>query len=138
MKKLTKKNNKGFSLVELIVVVLIMAIIAVALAPQVTKWVQNSRQATDAQLNDSLISGLQLLAATKQSYQSGTYTVEVSTSGVAFKKSGTADATFESDLKGIYAGADTKSRTFTFEVKLDGGKVTSNFSSNTMSGDFNQ
>ena len=29
----TKKNNKGFSLVELIVVVLIMAIIAVSLAP---------------------------------------------------------------------------------------------------------
>ncbi|MCI5848904.1 MAG: type II secretion system GspH family protein, partial [Lachnoclostridium sp.] len=37
--KRTKKNNKGFSLVELIVVVLIMAIIAVALAPQVMKWV---------------------------------------------------------------------------------------------------
>lgn len=47
MKKL-KKNNKGFSLVELIVVVLIMGIIAVALAPQVMKWVQTSRENTDA------------------------------------------------------------------------------------------
>ncbi len=44
-----KKNNKGFSLVELIVVVLIMAIVAVALAPQVMKWVQNSRIASDLQ-----------------------------------------------------------------------------------------
>ena len=44
-----KKNNKGFSLVELIVVVLIMAIVAVALAPQIMKWVQNSRIATDLQ-----------------------------------------------------------------------------------------
>ena len=32
-----KRNNKGFSLVELIVVILIMAVIAVALAPQVMK-----------------------------------------------------------------------------------------------------
>jgi type IV pilus assembly protein PilA len=41
-----KKNNKGFSLVELIVVVLIIAIIAVALAPQVIKWVQQARDNT--------------------------------------------------------------------------------------------
>ena len=38
-----RKNNKGFSIVELIVVVLIIAIIAVALAPQVVKYVQKSR-----------------------------------------------------------------------------------------------
>ena len=42
-----KKNNKGVSLVELIVVVLIMAIIAVALAPQIMKWVKNSRITAD-------------------------------------------------------------------------------------------
>lgn len=42
-----KKDNKGFSLVELIVVILIMAIIAVALAPQVMKWVGKSAESTD-------------------------------------------------------------------------------------------
>ena len=58
MKK-TKKNNKGFSLVELIVVVLIMAIIAVALAPQVMKWVGNSKVSADVSNYDSLVSNIQ-------------------------------------------------------------------------------
>ena len=57
------KNNRGFSLVELIVVVLIMAIIAVALAPQVMKWVHNSRMATDIQTRDSLKEQCQLALA---------------------------------------------------------------------------
>lgn len=57
--KRTKKNNKGFSLVELIVVVLIMAIIAVALAPQVMKWVNESRKSADASTYDSLVAAAQ-------------------------------------------------------------------------------
>ena len=50
-----KMNNKGFSLVELIVVVLIMAIIAVALAPQVMRWVENSRKSNDIESYNSLV-----------------------------------------------------------------------------------
>jgi prepilin-type N-terminal cleavage/methylation domain-containing protein len=58
-----KKNNKGFSLVELIVVILIMAVLAVALAPQVMKWVGNARKAADRQTVDAIVSGVQLAAA---------------------------------------------------------------------------
>jgi len=80
-----KMNNKGFSLVELIVVVLIMAIIAVALAPQVMKWVENSRISTDATNYESMIENLQLAIADKEAYKkisadSGSVTVEISTS----------------------------------------------------------
>lgn len=53
MKKIYK-DNKGFSLVELIVVVLIMAIVAVALAPQVMKWVENSRIASDLEMRSNI------------------------------------------------------------------------------------
>ncbi len=58
-----KKNNKGFSLVELIVVILIMAVLAVALAPQVMKWVGNARIANDKQTVESIMSGVQLALA---------------------------------------------------------------------------
>ena len=64
-----KMNNKGFSLVELIVVVLIMAIIAVALAPQVMKWVENSRVSTDCTNYESMTENLQLALADKDVYK---------------------------------------------------------------------
>ncbi len=49
-----RNKNKGFSLVELIVVVLIMGIIAISLAPQVMKWVGTARKNTDARVTDNL------------------------------------------------------------------------------------
>lgn len=64
MKKLlNKKNNKGFSLVELIVVVLIMGILAVALAPQVMKWVGNSKVSSDKSNAEALKSSVQTALA---------------------------------------------------------------------------
>ncbi len=64
MKKLiNKKNNKGFSLVELIVVVLIMGIIAVALAPQVMKWVGQARTNSDSNTQKDIKSAIQIAIA---------------------------------------------------------------------------
>lgn len=64
MKKLlNKKNNKGFSLVELIVVVLIMGIIAVALAPQVMKWVGKARDNSDSNTQKDIKSAIQIAIA---------------------------------------------------------------------------
>lgn len=42
-----KTNNKGFSLVELIIVIAIMVILVAVIAPQYTKFVQKSRVSAD-------------------------------------------------------------------------------------------
>ncbi len=53
MKKL-KRENKGFSLVELIVVVLILGILAVAVTPQIMNWVDKSKTNTDETTKESI------------------------------------------------------------------------------------
>ena len=58
-----KKNNKGFTLVELVIVVAILAILVGLLAPQYTKYVEKSRKAADASNMDEMIKAVQVYAA---------------------------------------------------------------------------
>ena len=60
-----QKNNKGFSLVELIVVVAIMAVLVGVLAPQFIKYVERSRQSTDLQNVEELKNAVEVEAAEK-------------------------------------------------------------------------
>jgi len=80
MKK--KLNNKGFSLVELIIVIAIMAVLVAVLAPQYIKYVERSRVSTDVSNLDSVISAVKIAAADPtDSLAVSTYTLNV-TNGV--------------------------------------------------------
>ncbi|RDY32032.1 prepilin-type N-terminal cleavage/methylation domain-containing protein [Lachnotalea glycerini] len=61
--KQKKMNNKGFSLVELIIVIAIMAVLVGILAPQYIKYVENSRISADKTTVDQVASAIQTALA---------------------------------------------------------------------------
>jgi type IV pilus assembly protein PilA len=58
-----KMNNKGFSLVELIIVIAIMAILVGVLAPQFIKYVEQSRESTDISSIDEVKKAVETFVA---------------------------------------------------------------------------
>lgn len=90
-----KKDNKGFSLVELIIVVAILAILVGLLAPQYIKYVEKSRKSADASNLSEMVNAVQIYAAdAESSLPAGTYTItirkEAETGGTPTDITGTA------------------------------------------------
>lgn len=79
-----KKDNKGFSLVELVIVIAILAILVGILAPQYTKYVEKSRKAADASNMDEMVKVVKVYAADPANeLPAGKYTITINTSGKA-------------------------------------------------------
>ena len=57
-----KMNNKGFSLVELIIVIAIMAVLVGVLAPAYLRYVEKSRKSADVQAIDSIMVAMEATA----------------------------------------------------------------------------
>lgn len=58
-----KKNNKGFTLVELVIVIAILAILVGLLAPQYTKYVEKSRKSADVDNLEEIAKAFQVACA---------------------------------------------------------------------------
>lgn len=86
MKREKKIDNRGFSLVELIIVIAIMAVLIVALAPQYLKYVEKSRNSTDASNAAEMVAALQIYAAdpdifAEDAFKEGKFTITTSGTG---------------------------------------------------------
>lgn len=63
-----KKSNKGFSMVELIIVIAIMAILAGALAPALIKYINKSRLSTDIQTGQTIATAITTALSSESAY----------------------------------------------------------------------
>lgn len=78
MKKV-RNNNEGFSLVELIIVIAIMAILAGALAPQLIKYIDNSRKSTDVSTGQTIATAVGAALANEKAYVAATGSITAGT-----------------------------------------------------------
>lgn len=79
LKDRKKKDNKGFTLVELVIVVAILAILVGLLAPQYTKYVEKTRKAADASNMDEMVKVIKVYAADPANeLAKGKYTITIS------------------------------------------------------------
>lgn len=131
-----KKNNKGFTLVELVIVIAILALLVGLLAPQYTKYVEKSRKAADASNMDELVKVVKVYAGdTDSELPAGAYTITIGTAATTTGISTNAPADLGTELNDAVPGwADsltTKSKkwgagnpsdiTATVTVEPDGG-----------------
>ena len=100
-----KMNNKGFSLIELIIVIAIMAILVAIIAPNLTKYLGKSKKNTDKKNADEIASNIQT-AITNYNLDNDTLLESVT-------------LTWGSDGK-----VSTKNTKFNAEVNQTVGKVT--------------
>lgn len=115
-----KKDNKGFTLVELVIVVAILAILVGILAPQYTKYVEKSRKAADAANLENMVTAFKTAASDgTDQINAGKYTITINKAAAenSTATTVTAEKTNESaqepttaenvkTLLGTYAGTD--------------------------------
>lgn len=115
MKKTQKKlGNKGFSLVELIVVIAIMAVLVGVLAPTLIKNIEKSRESKDAQNIEQIKSSIEVALQDETAYDQAVPTGSAASSNILVTLTSSAASvnslysSFKTEFDGIMSVANTK------------------------------
>lgn len=133
MKNEKKLNNKGFSLVELIIVIAIMAVLIAVLAPQYMRYVERGRAASDRDNVQAIVSALQVHAAdtlATETLKSGTISLSNTAVTTITGAAGSANASYVEAINN--AGLDTANPAVANQVTLPRLTNTSTFSAVTI------
>lgn len=95
MKKITK-NNKGFSLIELIIVIAIMAVLVAIIAPNLTKYLGSSKKSTDRKNADEIAAQVQNCISDFESTDGNGYVISTGAASATINWSGNAVGTMTS------------------------------------------
>ena len=123
MKKLKemKMNNKGFSLVELIIVIAIMAVLMAVLAPQFLRYIERSRLQSDNTAIGEIARAMEIAAADEA------VTAEIvagGATGIVYTPTGAANAAKSYSFAGGTALDGEVSATVGATVQLDSNTYT--------------
>lgn len=118
-------TNKGFTLIELIIVIAIMAVLVGLLAPQVTRYVEKSRQATDISNMDSIKNVVEtVLADTKARDEVVAAGLTFTISGVKPSETAYTGTYFASELEKILTTWPSPKQTGVSKFKVEIAKTT--------------
>ena len=131
--KVAKKNNKGFTLIELIVVIAIIAVLAAILAPQYLRYVEKSRVNADQSTANELINVAKTACADENLYSKLSTTDTTILTWSKPKAEGknaidVPDTDFQKEINANFSSDDLKKtprsntykdETFTVKAKVD-------------------
>lgn len=95
MKKIMKTDNKGFSLIELIIVIAIMAVLIALIAPNLTKYLGSSKTTADKKNLDEIKKQVESCIA-----DAATKDITIKAGTLQIEGTGSAKVTVSSDCDG--------------------------------------
>ena len=131
-------RNKGFSLVELIIVIAIMAILAMVITPAIIRYIEKSREATDIDACDEVFRAMsnELLSdkiVFNNANPSSEFKITVDHTGLSVTTVGVTDSSSHADavLQSLGLEPDASNQYFAPGMKAKSRKVSENQTGNS-------